>query len=1123
MPRLCMRFLGGYQVQLDGEPVVTALEYDKVRALLAYLALEADRAHRREALVGLLWPELPEGRARRNLSQALLTLRRALGDRDAPSFLTVTPHALQFNAASDHWTDVSAFSSLLATCQAHPHWRLETCEACGDRFKRAVELYAGPFLQGLSVPDCPAFEEWQLVWRERLHHEATDALQALACGCAQRGEREAALRYAQGWLTADPWHEGAQRALMRALAQSGRRTEALAQYKTGRRTLREELGADPAPETMALYGAIRDQAALPPPLTPLPNNLPAPATPFLGREPELAQLTLWLRDPERRLVTLLGPGGSGKTRLALQVAAQAVAAASDRYPDGVFFVPLAGLGPGEGIAPALAQALGYRFAPGEDPARSLLRSLRHKRLLLLLDNYEHLLDGSRGGQLCGAGAVAEILGAAPGVEILVTSRARLDVLAENVLLLSGMPCPPTGQDGAEVARYDAAALFLERARALRPAFASQDRALEAVGRICRLVEGMPLALLLAAAWAGVLSPAEIAAGIEERLGFLAADWQGVPERHRSMRAAFDHSWNLLAPRERELFRTISVFRGGFTQEAAREVAGASLHELRSLADKSLLYYTPQGRYEVHELLRQYGVDKLAQAPEVERNARDRHSAHYAAAVERWMAAFKGPRQDEAREEMALEIDNVRAAWEWAAERGHVDALARAMEGLGTFCYWAGLGQEGASAFGRAAAALEPVASGETLRILARLWAWQNYLTKVHGARSELAERCLSLLDHPTLAAPEARRDRAFVLLKVGDVLQDQDTRRGRELCLRGLVLYRELDDRWAIGQAQYVLGIMAWMLGDYEDAEERFQEQLEIARSLDDAMQTFYALSWLARVAYMRGQAEECARWAGECAIQIRGQCNPNLIASGLNTQTLAAHLAGRYAECDAFWEASKAIYGELGYTIIAARMGAWQSIVKVHRGLYEEARSLARSGLEVGLETDTPGVVGLGRYALGCAALAEGQYEQACEQLQESIAAFRRYREQTHAGRALAALGCAVYYLGQQDRACRYLCEALRTALEVGSPLPALDALALAAPLLAGEGQQEHAVELYALARRYPWVAQSRWFEELAGRHVDASAASLPAEVATAARERGRARELWATVTQLLEELGPD
>jgi tetratricopeptide (TPR) repeat protein len=637
---------------------------------------------------------------------------------------------------------------------------------------------------------------------------------------------------------------------------------------------------------------------------------------------------------------------------------------------------------------------------------------------------------------------------------------------------------------------------------------------------------MPLAILLAAAWAETLAPAEIAAQVAAQLpgqglDFLEGDLRDVPERQRSVRAVFDRSWRLLSERERQVFARLSVFRGAFTSEAAGAVAGADLRTLRGLVRKSFLQLDPTGRYGVHELLRQYGEEHLAQDPGAARKARDRHSAYYTGAVERRAAAFKGPGQEAAWDEMAVEIDDVRGAWDWAAEEGCVDRVERAVEGLGMFCDWGGLVQEGAESFGRAAAALEPAASDDGLRVLAKLWAWQSNFATTQGRRSELTEKCLSLLHRPAFAVPDARRDRAFVLLKVGDTMSDHDPGRGRELCLRSLALYRELDDRWAIGQAQGLLALMAWVVGDYDQAEQRLEEKLDIARSLGDATQTCAATSWLARVAFMRGRAEACAHWAQEYAVLLRGQRNPMLVPDGINIRAIASVLAGQHAAGDAFYDACKAIYRERGYHLVSARMDAWQSSVKVHLGLYQEARPLARSGLRVGRETDTPEEVGLGLYGLGCVALAEGSYEQAQRQLQESLAAFRGYQGRAHTGQVLGALACAACRLGRHAQARQYICEALRTGVEIGSTLPALHALPAMALLLASEGQGERGVALYALASRHPYVANSRWFEDVVGRHVAAAAATLPAEVVAAAQERGRARDLEAAARELLAELG--
>jgi len=857
MPRLSMRFFGSYQLLLDQEPVTT-LEYDKVRALLAYLAIEADRPHRREALAGLLWPDLPERRARRNLSQALLTLRRALGDEGPAPFLTVTSHTIQFDVASDHWIDVSAFASLLTRYKAHRHWRLETCQDCGDLLARAGVLYAGPFLAGLSLPDSPAFEEWQLLWRERLHHEAIDALRALARGCDHRGEREAALRYARQWVALDPWHEDAHRQLIRALALHGRRAEALAQYETCRRTLGEELGVPPARETVALYEAIRDAQDLTglPNLSGLgtlpPHNLPAPAIPFVGREALLDRLRGLLRDEDCRLVTLVGPGGSGKTRLALQVGAEVVAAASERYPDGVYFVPLSMLRAGDSIAPSIAQAVGYGLAPGQDPAGQLLRALRQRSLLLILDNYEQLLGGARGGRLCGAAAVAEILGAAPGVQILVTSRLRLNVLPEHVLPVGGMAFPPAHQEDPEkVARHSAVTLFVERARAQRPTFAPDHGALRHVGRICRLVEGIPLAILLAAAWIDVLSPAEIADRVAANLDLLAADLADLPARQRSMRAVFDVSWATLTEEARSAFARMSVFCGGFADEAARAVAGADLGILRELVRTSFLQRMEDRRFEMHELLRQYGAEQLAKRPADRGETLDRHCAFYAAfyaecAVDVWNEGM-GP--------VAPEISNIQAAWHRALERGRVPEIRAFVGelngGLHQLYYSLGWMAEGGWTFAQAVAVLRAAeASRENEIALALALRYQALYASETGRRNTrlpLVRESIDILSRLGVM-------KELVLSRIYEVLYlDKLSVVERERLLHeALAMARECGCTFGVGWASNLLGNLAIYRQAYLEGEKHLRASLEAFRGMAHHRGLSWVVASLARLAYYR-------------------------------------------------------------------------------------------------------------------------------------------------------------------------------------------------------------------------------------------------------------------------------
>jgi DNA-binding SARP family transcriptional activator/predicted ATPase len=600
MPRLSLSLLGPFKATLDGSPV-TGFESDKVRALLAYLAAEADRPHRRETLAGLLWPERTDRAASANLRNALANLRRAIGDRGAsagagPPLLLITRETIQFNREGDQVVDVATFRALLQAGRER--------EPTDDELEQAIALYRGCFLEGLTVRGSPAFDDWSLIVRERCQREMLAALQRLSERYEARGEYGRACDYAWRQVELEPWQEKAHRRLMRLLALDGQRGAALAQYKVCRRQLAEELGVEPARETTLLYERIRDGVETPAPVSTPRHNLPSQLVPLVGREGEVREITARLRDPSCRLLTLVGAGGSGKTRLALEAAARQ----ADDYAQGVFFVPLAPLRSAEGLAPTVAQALGFAFHAGSDPRQQLLDYLRHRNLLLILDNFEHLLSSPANGAERREAAewVVELLETASGVKALVTSRARLNARGETLLPIGGLDVPPrtappydaepeTEDDtqptrrGEDAAQYSAVQLFVQSARRLRPGFAPTDEDLWHVAQICQRVAGMPLGILLAASWIEMLSPAQILTQLRTlSIDFLRTNWRDVPERQQSMRAVFDHSWRLLSEREQELFAALSVFRGSFTHQAAQSVTGASLFELMSLVHKSLL-------------------------------------------------------------------------------------------------------------------------------------------------------------------------------------------------------------------------------------------------------------------------------------------------------------------------------------------------------------------------------------------------------------------------------------------------------------------------------------------------------------------------------------------------------
>src|SRR3954454_8653739 len=382
------------------------------------------------------------------------------------------------------------------------------------------------------------------------------------------------------------------------------------------------------------------------------KNLPAARTSFVGRVAELDDIDRLLQDPDCRLLTLVGPGGAGKTRLALEAAARRI----DRYPHGVHFVPLVSVATAEFLAPAVAESIQFAVDgahSGFSAQDQLLDYLGDRSTLLVLDNFEHLVGG--------ADLLGEIIGRAPGVELLTTSRERLNVQSEWVLDVHGLGLVENGDGGSGALR-----LFVERARQGEPGFSLDDSAeLDHACRICRLVEGLPLGVELAASWVSMLSCAEIADEIEQNIDFLATSMRDVPERHRSLRAAFDQSWRLLSGEQQDVLARLSVLRGDYGREAAAAVAGADLRLLSVLVSKSLVRRSDFARYELHELLRQYASEKLAaESADAVAATRERHARFYLRVLNERRPALAGAGVVEVRDELRREVDNLRAAAEW---------------------------------------------------------------------------------------------------------------------------------------------------------------------------------------------------------------------------------------------------------------------------------------------------------------------------------------------------------------------------------------------------------------------------------------------------------------------------
>jgi len=1008
--QLSLTLLGTLAITLDGQPVA-GIESEKARALLVRLALEPERAFRREALSALLWPEAAPAQAAQNLRQALYNLRRALGE----AFVLTTPQTVQFNAAADVTVDALTWRRLWSETQTHRHRRRETCRPCLERLAQAVSLYRGDLLAGFALKDCPAFDDWLAVERERLHVQALEALTLLANAAERRGDRAAAQEYVRRQLALEPWLEAGHRRLMRLLTLDGRRAAALAQFEVCRRALADELGLAPEEETRALCAAIRTGDPLPAaPLLTLapPPDLPLQLTSFVGRERELTLLSERLGNPAYRLITLTGPGGVGKTRLALQIAA----ALDEQFADGVCWVPLSDAASEADLVSAIARALRLTLSGAQDLRAQLLQALRHDRrdLLLVLDNFEQLLP------VGGAALALELLRAAPRLTLLVTSRERLNLRAESVLALEGLSC--------DAPLSEAAQLFVERAGRARMDLSVGAAEQATVAEICCLLEGSPLGIELAAAWAGEMPLAGIAEAIAATRDFLASTSPDLPGRHRSLRAVFEGSWQLLSAEEQSALMRVAVFRGGFQAEAAQRVAGVSTPTLNGLVRKSLLFLDgPRVRYGLHGDIRYYAAEKLAAQPSTAQEVAARHAAYFADLVQRREQALRGRAQQAVQAELEPEWQNILAAWQWAIAHGDEALLTRLTHGLFAFCEAKSWFREGAALFQpalervREAARADPTAAHLLRRLLGRQAVFCRQLSQYAQAH-QLIEEGLAL---PGLSDDE---ERAFLLYQKAwvDFLQGRYAQ-ARVWAEASLERYRALGQPVGIGDSLSLLGWTAYELGNFAAAETLCLEAQTLCEQADYAWGVQYAIYGLGLV--RRAQGDYAA--ARRCFEENMAFCDAIGylwgVAQARINLGLVALAEGNVEEAEEHFQKSLLIGGQIGNEWVNAQSQKGLSAAALSRRDLSTAQTLAERSLALYQAMQDRDGIADSLLLLSQIALANGDLPAARQRLEQAEAHIQATENGFRAARALVQRAGILLREGETAQARALLEETLR------------------------------------------------------------------------------------------------
>lgn len=975
--QLMIRALGGVSLSLDGR-ALDSFPSRKAEALLIYLACSPG-PHHRETLAEMLWDGRPLSQSLANLRSILSSLRRLLGP-----FLETTRHAVSFDVDSDYWVDAAELDSIFSGLSR----KLSNLERLTpedlSQLEKGVRLYRGDFLAGFHLRDCRGFDEWAMLQRERLQRVCIVAMRGLITYLLEAGRYADGLRFSHRLLEMDYLNEEAYCQTMLLLVRQGQRNQALSLYQTLKGRLADELGVPPAPKTNALYQRIRSAHLVQ--LADLPN-LPMP---LVGREQEVGHLLECLADPDVRLITVVGPGGIGKSSLSLGAVRQLAGSKPGMFLHGIRYIPLSSVSDTAFLIPALADGLQLDLLGGA-PERQLADYLRPREMLLVLDNMEQLIVGDTA---VGCTAVLDqLLREAPYLKLLVTSQRRLELQQERLYDLHGLPCPPS-DESLEVADYPGVQMFLQRAQWARYTFQASAEDLGRISRICRMVEGVPLAIELAASAIRRFSCAEIEAGLRQSADFLRSSLSNIPDRHLSFRAAFDYSWRLLSPDEQGVLVGLSIFRGAFTEDAAAQVAGLPGETLRELLERSFLRrHEEQGfeagrflagpRFEMHRMLRHFAAEKMSGLENRLRKLSDDHCDAYARTVAGLDEALQGPDRVQAIAAMSGMIEDVRGAWRWAVEQGRYQQLEAMMKPLAEFYWSRSWLEEGLTQFQWAAGSLAGDVDADPLLLAclrARQGIFLRWLSRFEEARQVLSESQDALQEHQeweelawvseTLgqisyslgeyedARQELRRSQtlferagsdtgvAQALNDLGNVISDAsgDYLGALQLYEQSLAVYETVGD--LAGQAKCIinLGATMQMLDRNREAEERYQQGIAICRRIGNRIALAIALNNLGQLIALKGEYQEAERILLESLAIKREIGEQRSIAFSLK------HLAGYYRDRGQVGEAylryheALAISQELGSSTLMA------DLLSGVAQLYADCEQLTRAAEILGL-----------------------------------------------------------------------------------------------------------------------------------------------------------------------------
>lgn len=1017
-PSLTLNLLGG--VQLLNYDVPLALPKSrKALALFIYLAY-TERAYTREALADLLWDTTSTAQSLSNLRTLLTRFPASMA-----AYLSITRDTIAINPKGIVSVDACAFTNTMNTLpQPLSHSAAVTCAGL-------LASYRGDFLDGFHVTGAPRWHEWMMLEREYLHALALDGYQQLTAYYLACGDYAAGIEVATALLRLDPANEIGHGHLMRMLAFTGQRTAALAQFEACRQLFQDEFGVDPDDALQRLYIQIRDGELAVPTATGAKrstprHNLPGEITPLIGQHAATIEVQMLLRRTDVRLVTLTGPGGVGKSRLG-EAAAWALV---NDFANGVFLVELAAVRDPELVLSAIAQTLGIRDQDSTPLQQRLHEHLREQQLLLLIDNFEQVIDA--------APRLFNLLRTCPQVKLLVTSRETLRLHGEHEFVV------PT------LALRDAVELFVQRAQAVNPTFVLDANTVTTVKTICQQLDCLPLAIELAAVQSKLFSPAAILNRLKDRFSFLIARTRDRPDRQRTLRTTLDWSYELLTPEEQQLFRRLAVFLGGRSLVAVETICNPVddsavvpltndvLNGLTALLDQSLLYQTTDSagepRFMMLATIYEYAAAQLAGSEEADA-LRRRHLDYYVAMAEQAETELTGANQVIWLDRLDAELDNFRAALDYALLRGTIELGARLSAAL------------------------------------RRFW----------GMRGHVSEGRQSLSDLLVRADQISPLTKAKVCSAAGTLAEAQsDYDQAVTLQQEALTLRRTHGDKTGVVVSLNNLGFLAENQGDYRTARSLYEETLTRSREIDYKLYIAISLINLGRLLHALGEYALARVYAEESLARNRAMDNQWGIALALDNVGNLALIAGEYPAARTYYEEALAIRrgfgGKWGIATSLQNLGE----IDQRQGKYDAARRYYEESLALHKEIrDQSGIAGV-LNSLGRLHHDLGDNTAAQALLQESLALYRAIGERAGIALALNELGWVSQSLGDLAGAQALHEEGMAMQRAVGQPLQLAVVLHYLATLARRQGDGVCAREYFQESLRiFRDLGAQYWIEQ--------------------------------------------